>query len=119
MKFGSRGRAGIAESVAARLRESWGGEFLRWKEADESSVSFNGDLVVELGEPLLVGLAGTGGGFGLFGPRIFRSGAYSQMSPRERHRLQLGCSPEHYERREWDKKASVRLRLGAWKENVP
>lgn len=53
------------------------------------------DLVAEVGEPLLTGLAGAGGGFGLLGPRIFRSGAYSQISPRERQRLQLGCSPEH------------------------
>jgi hypothetical protein len=32
---------------------------------------------------------------GLLGPRMRRSAAYAQTSPRVRQRWQLGCSPEH------------------------
>ena len=40
---------------------------------------------------------GGGRGLGLLGPRIRRSVAYTQSSPRARHRWHVGCSPEHFE----------------------
>ena len=40
------------------------------------------------------------GGLGLLGPRMRRSAAYAQTSPRVRQRWQLGCSPEHFIREE-------------------
>lgn len=51
--------------------------------------------------------SGGSGGFGLLGPRMRRSAAYVQSSPRSRHRWQAGWSPEH----------CGTTKAGRWSEN--